>query len=158
MEGIIVSLRKNNGQMRVIEAILASFVLISALTFVNFFALAPTNQKYEVTDLENIGYNALHDLDVQGLLSNFIYRDDGWISLKAALSVTLPTDVYYNITIYDINKNAINDVLVSYGQPELFETSPTVSSINYATIGLSNFNSSSYNYEPRIINIQLVRG
>jgi hypothetical protein len=156
VEGIIVSL-KNKGQMRVIEAILASFVLISALTFVNFFALAPTNQKYEITDLENIGYNALHDLDVQGLLSNFIYSDD-WISLKAALSVTLPTDVYYNITIYDMNRNAINDVLVSYGQPELFESSAIISSINYATIGLANFSASSFNYEPRIINIQLVRG
>jgi hypothetical protein len=156
MEGIIVSL-KNKGQMRVIEAILASFVLISALTFVNFFALAPTNQKYEITDLENLGYNALHDLDVQGLLSNFIYSDD-WTSLKAALSVTLPTDVYYNITIYDMKRNAINDVLISYGQPELFETSAIMSSINYATIGLANFSASSFNYEPRIINIQLVRG
>lgn len=156
MEGINVSL-KNKGQMRVIEAILASFVLIAALTFVNFFALAPTNQKYEITDLENIGYNALHDLNVQGLLSDFIYRDD-WISLKAALSVTLPTDVYYNITVYDMNRNAINDVLISYGQPELFESSAIMSSINYATIGLANFSASSFNYEPRIINIQLVRG
>lgn len=156
MEGITVSL-KNKGQMRVIEAILASFVLIAALTFVNFFALAPTNQKYEITDLENIGYNALHDLNVQGLLSDFIYRDD-WISLKAALSVTLPTDVYYNITVYDMNRNAINDVLISYGQPELFESSAIMSSINYATIGLANFSASSFNYEPRIINIQLVRG
>ena len=156
MEGITVSL-KNKGQMRVIEAILASFVLIAALTFVNFFALAPTNQKYEITDLENIGYNALHDLNVQGLLSDFIYRDD-WISLKAALSVTLPTDVYYNITVYDMNRNAINDVLISYGQTELFESSAIMSSINYATIGLANFSASSFNYEPRIINIQLVRG
>lgn len=156
MEGITVSL-KNKGQMRVIEAILASFILIAALTFVNFFALAPTNQKYEITDLENIGYNALHDLNVQGLLSDFIYRDD-WISLKAALSVTLPTDVYYNITVYDMNRNAINDVLISYGQPELFESSAIMSSINYATIGLANFSASSFNYEPRIINIQLVRG
>ena len=156
MEGITVSL-KNKGQMRVIEAILASFVLIAALTFVNFFALAPTNQKYEITDLENIGYNALHDLNVQGLLSDFIYRDD-WISLKAALSVTLPTDVYYNITVYDMNRNAINDVLISYGQPKLFESSAIMSSINYATIGLANFSASSFNYEPRIINIQLVRG
>lgn len=156
MEGINVSL-KNKGQMRVIEAILASFILIAALTFVNFFALAPTNQKYEITDLENIGYNALHDLNVQGLLSDFIYRDD-WISLKAALSVTLPTDVYYNITVYDMNRNAINDVLISYGQPELFESSAIMSSINYATIGLANFSASSFNYEPRIINIQLVRG
>jgi len=156
MEGITVSL-KNKGQMRVIEAILASFVLIAALTFVNFFALAPTNQKYEITDLENIGYNALHDLNVQGLLSDFIYGDD-WISLKAALSVTLPTDVYYNITVYDMNRNAINDVLISYGQTELFESSAIMSSINYATIGLANFSASSFNYEPRIINIQLVRG
>ena len=153
-------MQKSNGkkaQMRIVEAILASFIIIFALSFVNFFASTPASQKYEITDLEKLGYNAVHDLDVQGLLSPMIYNKD-WIGFKAALSVILPTDVYYNITVLDLNRNPINDDLISYGHSEIFLTSKSISSINYAIVGYPNPNTSSYNYEPRIINIQLVRG
>ena len=148
---------ENKAQMRIIEAILASFIIIFALSFVNFFALTPTSQKYEITDLEKLGYNALHDLDTQGLLIPMIYNND-WVNLKAALSVILPTDVYYNITVLNLNRDPINDVSISFGRLEIFSTSNSVSSINYAIIGYPNSDVSSYNYEPRIVNIQLVRG
>jgi hypothetical protein len=147
----------NKAQMRVVEAILASFIIIFALSFVNFFALTPTSQKYEITDLEKVGYNALHDLDVQGLLVPMIY-DNHWTDLKAALGVILPTDVYYNITVLDLYKNPINDVSISFGSSEIFTTSKSISSINYVIVGYPNRDISSYNYEPRIINMQLIRG
>lgn len=148
---------KNKAQMRVVEAILASFIIIFALSFVNFFALTPTSQKYEITDLEKVGYNALHDLDVQGLLVPMVY-DNHWTDLKAALGVILPTDVYYNITVLDLDKNPLNDVSISFGSSEIFTTSKSISSINYVIVGFPNRDMSSYNYEPRIINIQLIRG
>ncbi|MFW9832325.1 MAG: hypothetical protein ACFFD8_11180 [Candidatus Thorarchaeota archaeon] len=46
------------GQMRVIETIIASFVVLAALSFVNLFALTPASPGYEMTDLEKMGYSA----------------------------------------------------------------------------------------------------
>ena len=65
---------KKNGQMRVIEAILASFIIIFALAFVNFFNVNPSSERYETTELNKLGYNVLHDLDSLGLLAYFIYK------------------------------------------------------------------------------------
>lgn len=147
--------------MRVIEAILASFIIIAALTFVNFFAVNPSSQKYETTELEKLGYNALHDLDLQGLLAKFVYTEN-WQNLTAALSVVLPSNSYFNMTIFDLNGNIVNDpeIAISYGDPEIFKNSNVIASVTYSLIG--NLSGTPFEYEssydPRILSLQLVRG
>ena len=147
--------------MRVIEAILASFIIIAALTFVNFFAVNPSSQKYETTELEKLGYNALHDLDLQGLLPKFVYTEN-WKNLTAALSVVLPSDAYFNMTIFDLNDNIVNDpgIPISYGDPEIFKNSDIIASVTYSLIGHLNGSPFEYDssYDPRILSLQLVRG
>jgi hypothetical protein len=151
---------KNKGQMRVLEAILASFIIIVALSFVNFFAVNPSSQKYEANDLEKSAYNALHDLDLQGLLARFVY-DEEWENLTAALSVVLPSDSYFNLTVKDLNDSTINDVPISYGDYSIFENSKAVSSVTYALVDFPSkitpfgFDSK---YQPRLLSLQLVRG
>lgn len=150
----------NKGQMRVIETILASFVIIFALSFVNIFAITPTSSKYETTELEKLGYNVLHDLDKQGLLARFVYCEE-WDNLRAALRVTLPLDVYFNMTVYYLNGTKVDNVPISYGDPETFATSKVVASVTYGLIGYPiKINATQYqaNYDPRILNLQLVRG
>lgn len=151
---------KNKGQMRVLEAILASFIIIVALSFVNFFAVNPSSQKYEASDLEKSAYNALHDLDLQGLLARFVYNEE-WENLTAALSVVLPSDSYFNLAVKDLNGVTINDVPISYGDNSIFENSKAVSSVTYALVDfpskIAPFGSNS-NYLPRLLSLQLVRG
>lgn len=151
---------KNKGQMRVLEAILASFIIIVALSFVNFFAVNPSSQKYEASDLEKSAYNALHDLDLQGLLARFVYNEE-WENLTAALSVVLPSDSYFNLAVKDLNGVTINDVPISYGDNSIFEKSKAVSSVTYALVDfpskIAPFGSNS-NYLPRLLSLQLVRG
>lgn len=150
---------KNKGQMRVLEAILASFIIIVALSFVNFFAVNPSSQKYEANELEKSAYNALHDLDLQGLLARFVYNEE-WENLTAALSVVLPSDSYFNLTVKDLN-GVINDIPISYGDYLVFENSKVVSSVTYALVDfpsdMAPFEFDS-NYQPRLLNLQLVRG
>jgi hypothetical protein len=150
----------NKGQMRVIEAILASFIIIVSLSFVGFFATNPTSQKYETTELDKMGYNTLHDLDLQGILGQYVYGQR-WDNLGAALSVTLPVDVYFNMTIFDSNNNIVNNVTISYGQSETFINSKSVSSITYTLVGYpigsTPFIRTS-TYSPRVLVLQLVRG
>jgi hypothetical protein len=158
--------RNNKGQMRVIETILASFIIVSALSFVNIFAITPTSQKYEVTDLEKMGYSLLHDLDQHGLLARFVYNGEWdnreWENLKAALRVSLPLDVYFNMTVYNLNYTKVTNATIFYGDPEIFATSKNVASVTYGLIGYPKRNQTTGNYQaiydPRILILQLARG
>lgn len=151
------------GQMRVVEAILASFIIILALSFVNFFTVNPTSQKYEITEMEKLGYNALHDLDMQGLLTRFVYEEN-WASLRDALSVSLPLDLYFNLTVLNLNNDVINDMSISYGDAQSFETSKVISSVTYVLVGhptqieIEPELQYEANYEPRVLSLQLIRG
>lgn len=144
-------LRNKRGQMRVVEAVLASFVILSAVAFVNIFAATPASPTYETGELEKVGYNVLHDLDEQDLLTRFVYNQE-WANLTAALMVSLPTDVYHNLTVYDLDGNSINPVPIKYGSSYAFSESAHVASVSYILPGYQA------NYDPRVLILQLVRG
>jgi len=147
--------KKTKGQMRVIETILASFIIFSALTFVNIFAVVPSSPKYETSDLEKMGHNILHDLDEQGLLSRFVYNEAEWEELALALTIFFPPDVYFDLTIYAAHAQdtAINqDFPIRYGAPEVFTASNSTASVSYIIPGQHA------EYNPRILVLQLVRG
>jgi len=147
-------MRKNGnkkGQMRIIEALLASFVILFAITFISIFAITPSSPTYETGELEKIGYNVLHDLDEQNLLPRFLYNQE-WTNLTAALMVSLPSDVYYNLTVYDLEGNTVNSVSIKYGSSNVFSESAHVASVTYIVPGYQA------NYNPKILVLQLVRG
>ncbi len=151
MERIVMgALNNKKGQMRVIETLLASFIFISALTFINIFAVLPSSPKYEASDLEKMGHNALHDLDEKRLLSRFVYNQTEWEDLRLALTIFLPPDVYFNLTIYDVDYN--RDVSIFYGTEEAFKGSNPTASVIYIIPGHQS------QYDPRILVLQLVRG
>ena len=139
--------------MRVIETILASFIIFSALTFVNIFAVLPSSPKYETSDLEKMGHNVLHDLNEQGILSRFVYNETEWGQLTLALTIFLPLDVYFDLTIYDAQGTLKNqDFPIRYGSPEVFTASNSTASVSYIIPGQQA------KYDPRILVLQLVRG
>jgi len=137
--------------MRVIETILASLVIVFALTFVNIFAVTPYSTRYETGDLEKLGHNILHDLDEKRLLTRFVYEQE-WENLTAALTVSLPTGVYFNLTVFDLEGNVVNNMQIRYGHPEVFSTSNMTASVQYIVPGYQT------NYDPRILRLELVRG
>jgi hypothetical protein len=142
--------KKTKGQMRLVEAILACFIIILAITFLNVFAATPFSPKYETSDLEKMGNNVLHDFDEKGLLERFIYNKD-WETLTIALMVSLPPEVYFDLTVYDVDWNRVNDAAIRYGDLELFETSSYVASVTYIVPGYQA------DYDPRVLLLQLVR-
>ncbi len=98
-----------------------------------------------------MGNNVLHDFDEKGLLERFIYSED-WETLTIALMVSLPPEVYFDLTVYDVNWNRVNDATIRYGDLELFETSSYVASVTYIVPGYQA------DYDPRVLLLQLVRG
>jgi len=156
-------LGNTNGQMRVVESILASFIIVSAITFVNAFAVTPQSSTYEVGDLEKLGHNALHNLDEQRLLSRFVYNQSEWsTNFTVALRISLPSDVYFDLKIYDLNGSLLNsNVPVRYGDLKVFNDSDSVASVTYCIAGYSRFDpatGSQVKYEPRTLILLLVRG
>ena len=140
--------------MRVIEVVIALFIIVMALGFTNILSISPSSSKYEATELEKIGYNVLHDLDKQNLLPRFVYSNDTE-NLTAALRITLPIDVYFNLRIYDVNFNLNNTLPVRYGDESTFLLAKDVVSITYGLVGSTSYNSE---YSPRVLVLQLTRG
>ncbi len=149
--------------MRVVESILASFIIIFAITFASTFAVTPQSSTYEVGDLEKLGYNALHDLDEEELLSRFVYSESEWsTNFTVALRISLPSDVYFDLRICDLNGTLLNsNIPIRYGDPKVFNNSGSVASVTYCIAGYSRFDSaagSQVKYEPRTLVLLLVRG
>jgi len=143
--------RGRRGQMRVVEAIMASLIIVFAVAFVNLFVATPASPKYESSELEKIGYNVLHDLDEEGLLARFVNNAD-WVNLTAALAASLPTDVYFNLTVYDVSGRVVNTQSIGYGTSRVFTGSDYVASVTYVVPGYQLV------YKPRVLVLQLVRG
>jgi len=142
--------KKTKGQMRLVEALLASFIILVAITFLNVFAVTPLSPTYEPSNLEKMGNNILHDLDEKGLLGRFIYTKD-WGTLTLALMVSLPPEIYFDLTVYYLNWTVVNNETIRYGNIEVFETSSYIASVTYIVPGYQT------DYDPRTLVLQLVR-
>lgn len=156
------SLRETKGQMRVIETILAASIILGAVSFVGVLAVRPTSPTYEMTDLEKMGYSALHDLDQQNLLASFVYNGE-WSTLRTALKITLPVDVYFNLTVYDLGVpptklNEGNEVV--YGDSATFSDAKNIASVTYCLSGIAMQAGTRYTaeYDPRIVVLLITRG
>lgn len=144
--------RSARGQMRVIETILASFVIMSAISFLSMFAIPPPSESYEVTELERLGYNILYELDGQGILEELVYSES-WGNLCDVLRVLLPTNVYFNLHVYDRDGNLLNQgYMIAYGDWTMITGAGYTVSITYVLPGNSSY------YAPRILKLELVRG
>jgi hypothetical protein len=153
-------LRETKGQMRVIETILAASIILGAVSFVGVLAVRPTSLTYEMTDLEKMGYSALHDLDQQNLLASFVYEGE-WSTLRTALKITLPVDVYFNLTVYDLSGSKLNEEnQVVYGDSATFSNAKNIASITYCLSGVATQSGTGYTaeYDPRIVVLLVTRG
>lgn len=155
------SLKNRRGQMRVIETLLASFIIVAALSFISIFAQSPASPGYEMTDLEKTGYSALHDLDQQGLLSPLVYESK-WSDLRTVLKITMPNEVYFNLTIYDSTRSQrYGDSQIFYGDLDTFSKAKNVASVTYCIVGVPDFDSAGLDeasYDPRVLVLELTRG
>jgi hypothetical protein len=104
-------LKHNKGQMRIIEAFFASILLFSILTLVP----APRNAG-DTSDqaLISMGQNALTTLDNNGYLSKLI-ENESWITLRECIQSAFPPTVWFNLTVFDENNAALNNIPVGSG-------------------------------------------
>lgn len=101
------------GMIRIIEALIASLLILSTIGLVpSEFTVEPTHY----STLSSEGTQVLVSLDNNGILSKLI-EDGNWASLKNCLQSMLPVSLWFNLTVFDDNMQALNDVFVSNGSP-----------------------------------------
>ncbi|MCS7124912.1 MAG: hypothetical protein NZ932_05825 [Candidatus Bathyarchaeota archaeon] len=103
---------QNSGQIRVIEAFLAIFIIFSVTAISTNLATKstrPTNN-----GLAALGMQALLQLDSDGSLGAYIAAGN-WSGLRETLNLLLPVGVSFNLTVYDNEMRQVNTETVSNG-------------------------------------------
>ena len=81
-------------------------ILLSSFFIATQFAVLPSARQAFGTDLGELAQSTLETLNAQGVLSETVFEessDDSWIDLQRALSASLPVNVVYNLTAYNIS-------------------------------------------------------
>jgi hypothetical protein len=135
------TLKDKKGQIRVIEAFFASILLLSVS------ALLPLGTNITSSSdqsLISMGQQVLLALDNNGLLSKLI-ENRSWNVLGDCVQSSLPSTVWFNLTILDKNNNPINNVTISSGTP----INQNILSLDYICA------SQSPNYNIYVVRLQL---
>ncbi len=104
--------RKRRGQARLIELLLATFMMVVAIIFVMNFT-RPIKSQYvrETSDLRRLAYNLLNDfakarvyerIIVQGNLTGADWENE----MKLMLSTSLPPEIVFKMEVYEMKINA----------------------------------------------------
>jgi len=127
-------LKDKRGQIRVLEAFLATVVVFSALLLTK-----PVYVTFDIHGdqdaLYSLGLNVLMELDREGELGILIDQRN-WTDISNRLSILLPLGVSYNLTVYDEESTIINDSPISSGALN----GKDVVSIQYLLIDRTSFN------------------
>jgi len=101
-------LKDNRGQVRIIEAFLASMLILACLT------LIPPQETSSTSHEEALlarAQNVLVTLDNNCYIGRLI-SDRNWEALRECLESAMPITVWFNLTIYDANNNILNDYAI----------------------------------------------
>jgi hypothetical protein len=123
-------LRDKRGQVRVIEAFLASMLILACLSFV---PSQPPSAQRSSLNLDSTAENVLLSLDGNGQLGKCIDSRD-WAGLSRCLESALPLTVWYNMTVYDANDVCLNSYPICNGGA----VSNQVSSVTYVCVSPSS--------------------
>jgi len=105
-------LRDRRGQVRILEALMATSIVFSALLVT--MPINDLENDYDSKSLRSIGLNVLVELDRNGELGSLIAQGD-WAELSRRVSILLPLGVSYNLTVYNEDGDEVNSSTISGG-------------------------------------------
>ena len=92
--------------IRTIEVLFVIIIISGAVIATSFFTVLPSPRDISPINLRRLSFTTLKMLDSNYDLSRAAFDTDNstaWSGLQVALSASLPPDVVYNLTVYDIN-------------------------------------------------------
>lgn len=98
-------LKDNCGQVRVIEAFLASMLILACLTLIPPHTSSSTSHEEALLARAQ---NVLVTLDNNGYIGRLV-GDRDWETLRDCLESAMPLTVWFNLTVYDAEGVILND-------------------------------------------------
>ena len=95
--------------MRTVEVLFVIVILLGAFVITTQFAVLPSPSQAFGTNLRELSQSTLETLDAQGTLSETVFKDtsdDAWGDLQKAISASLPPNVVYNLSVYDLSADS----------------------------------------------------
>ena len=95
--------------MRTIEVLFVIIILLTAFFITTYFAVLPSSSQAFGTNLRELSQSTLETLDAQGMLSETVFKpedDPTWGELQKALSATLPPNIVYKLSSYDLTADS----------------------------------------------------
>lgn len=92
--------------IRTIEVLFVIFIISGAFITVSYFTVLPPPREVSPINLRRLSFTTLQTLDSNFDLSKAAFETDNetsWGGLQVALSASLPPDVVYSLTVYDVN-------------------------------------------------------
>jgi len=103
---------ENAGQIRIIEAVFAVFVIFSAFAVTANLPAAQNTSR--TNDLSSVGLQVLVKLDSDGSLGRNLDQEN-WTVLRESLNLALPAGISFNMTAYDEQMHEVNTAVISNG-------------------------------------------
>src|SRR3989304_5929330 len=91
--------------MRTIEILIVIIIITGAFIAASFFAVLPWPRQVSPVNLRRLSLTTLQVLDSDYDLSRASFETDNatvWSDLQVALSASLPPNVIYNLTVFDV--------------------------------------------------------
>jgi hypothetical protein len=91
--------------MRTIEVLIVIIIITGAFIAASFFAVLPWPRQVSPVNLRRLAFTTLQMLDSNYELSRAAFETDNytvWGGLQVALSASLPPNVIYNLTVYEV--------------------------------------------------------
>jgi hypothetical protein len=101
--------------MRTIEVLIVIIIITGAFIAASFFAVLPWPRQVSPMNLRRLSFTTLQLLDSDYALSAAAFDPDNytlWGGLQVALSASLPPNVIYNLTVYDVSQGATSQLYV----------------------------------------------
>ena len=89
--------------MRTVEVLFAIIIIAGAFIGCAYFAVLPLPQQVSPINLTRLSLTTLEMLDSNHALSEAAFNSSLLAGLQVALSASLPPNVVYNLTVYDVN-------------------------------------------------------
>ncbi|MEM2117855.1 MAG: hypothetical protein QW386_02405 [Candidatus Bathyarchaeia archaeon] len=94
--------------MRTIEVLLVIIIITAAFIISSFFAVLPQPREVSPLNLRRLALTTLQTLDRDYDLSEIVFKptnDPSWSELQVALAATLPPNIVYNLTVYEVSSD-----------------------------------------------------
>ncbi len=102
--------------MRSVEILIVIVILAGAFIVASSFTVLPEPRQVSPVNVRRLALTTLQVLDADHVLSQVVFSGNStdWRDLQVALSASLPPDVVYNLTVYEVGSGAGGETLYKY--------------------------------------------